>query len=340
MLLGPDGAVFLGVRAHGAELVDGELLFEEADAVLLVNDRSFGLESDGNGREQHDGGRDKEDGDGDAHVKGALQAAQGASGVEVEAFGLKEPLVRNLRERQALDDVLVEAPDVDDHGAAQLRPEKFVRDVVVNGRVRQEQDHGGALFLGYFKDVERRAEAGAGLRIHVALADVAEYFRFGEAFVQELPDLAGPVDAHEQDAQGMGDLFPVAVVDVAPAEAEDAGNDEEGDDRGPVEAPVLEHVGRRGRADDAQHAGDRDAAYGFLEVFNADAVGVQNVEEKQVEEERENAGARVVLEDVEFGGKRAELAGYEGQQDAAKVYGLHEHPSVVADHCVKLLSSC
>ena len=229
--------------------------------------------------------------------------------------------------------MFVEASDVDDHGAAQLGPEKFMGDVVVDGCVRQEQNHGGALFPGDFQDIERSAEAGAGLGIHVAFADVAEDFGLRQALVQKLPHPACPVDANEQDAQGMGDLVPVAVVHVAPAEAEGAGNDEEGDHRGPVKAPVLEHVGCCGRADNAQHAGHHDAANGFFEIFGSDAVRVQNVEEEQVEKEGEDAGARIVLEDVELRWERAELADDEGQQNAAEIDGLHEHPSVVADHC-------
>ena len=205
--------------------------------------------------------------------------------------------------------------------------------VVVNGRVWQEQYHGSSLFFGDLQNIEGSAKAGPGFGIHVAFTDVAEDFGLGQALVQKLSHPAGPVDANEQDAQGMGDLVPVAVVHVAPAEAEGAGNDEEGDHGGPVKAPVLEHVGCRGRTDDAQHTGHHDAANGFFEVFGSDAVRVQNVEEEQVEEEGEDAGARVVLEDVELSRKRAELADDEGQQNAAEIDGLHEHPSVVADHC-------
>ena len=69
----------------------------------------------------------------------------------------------------------------------------------------------------------------------------------GQPFGQQLPHFAGTVNAHEKNAQGMGELVRVEVIQPAPEQAEAERKHKKQNNGFTVKTPVLEGVGGRCR---------------------------------------------------------------------------------------------
>ena len=310
---GPYCSVLFGIGAHGAELVDREFLFKKAHAILFVNDRAGRFQPHHNGRQQHDGCCGNEEEQGNQHVQRALEPAQRATRVQRKTLGLQQPLIVDLRERQALHHVLVKTADIHHHAAAQLCFQKVMGNVVVNGRIGQQKDHGRLFFFGNVQCHEGGTKARPGIRPLITLAHIAKNLGLGQAFCEQLAHLACAVHPYQQNAQRVGKPFGVEVVNPAPAQRKGQRKGKKHGHGFAVKTPVLKGIRSGSRRNNAEQTGYQHPPHGFLEVLVAHAVRIEDVKEEHVKEDGKERSSRIVVENAQIGFDRQKAGNAESQ---------------------------
>ncbi len=114
--------------------------------------------------------------------------------------------------------------------------------IVIQGGIGQKQDHGSLFFLCRGKHHEGCAQMRPAFRIRHRFPDIADYAGLGQAFGQQLANLARAVRANKQNPQRMGQFFRIQVIEPAPAKAEQQRQGKKQAQCFTVETPMVKGV--------------------------------------------------------------------------------------------------